>query len=307
MNLIGHQDIITRLSSQHEQGTLPHAVGLFGPAHVGKTTVARWLAAMLLDTTVEKLDSHPDFLSVAQLQDEKTGKTKQTISVDQIREVSHRAYQKPLAGNQVVIIIHDAHLLHQSASNALLKVLEEPAKTTTFILVSSQKSALLPTIISRTACFHFRPVPTAEIMNGLTGDNASVLAQAAHGKPGLALSWQDDASLFEAYQTQVDRFLQLCQEPFYAQLKRVEELFGDKKDPIATRRQLINELGVWQETLLAMQQGPLSYATTTAKTPSPAATTKIYDTIEDARSQLAKNIHPRLVVEHILLSISSAT
>jgi len=114
------------------------------------------------DTT---LTVHPDVvvleraLYTAQQLGSRTGET-QFISINQVRTlVLARAAFPPHEGRAKVFIIRRAEELHPSASNALLKTLEEPGASTHFILLTSQPEALLPTILSRTQRVRFAPLP----------------------------------------------------------------------------------------------------------------------------------------------------
>lgn len=309
--IIGHQPTIDALTNQYDRGVLSHAVGLFGPEQVGKMTIVRQLVAHMQGILPEQIDHHPDVLIVDRGFDEKTKKTKQHITVEQIRQVAHRAYQKPLSAQHVIIVINNAHLMHPSASNALLKVLEEPASTTHFFLLTDKKDHVLATIQSRTAMIHVPLVQEDQIHSslialGASPEQAAVYARAAHGRPGRALTFFHDTEAFSTFQTQVDRCLSLCHQPFYVQIEHIESLFGDKKDAIGTRAAIIDELAVWQQVILDLYQDRVTYST---KQVPPAlsarVTTALYDTIQTARTQLAQNIHPRLLVEHILLAFSS--
>ncbi len=98
---------------------------------------------------------HPDYYLITNEQG------KQSISIDQIRSISTKVYEKPQQGGNKVIWIKHAALMTEAAANALLKTLEEPPENTYFILSDEHNSQLLPTIHSR--CFsYFLAVPELE-------------------------------------------------------------------------------------------------------------------------------------------------
>src|SRR3989338_393110 len=101
--------------------TLPHALLFVGPKGAGKTSVAHQLGKALLGSL-----THPDFLTLERLVDEKTGKRKSQISVEQIRELNARLGLSSLGGGWKVVFIEEATALSMGAVNALLKTLEEP-------------------------------------------------------------------------------------------------------------------------------------------------------------------------------------
>jgi hypothetical protein len=131
-----------------------HALLLAGPAGSGKKTIAKTIAAKLLNVDIKKLDSYPYFIQVVRL------KSKQDIAIEQVREVIS-ALKLKVPGNknvQRVIFVEDAHYLSVPAQNALLKVLEEPAAGTVFLLSVNSVKNVLPTIASRAQALGIQPV-----------------------------------------------------------------------------------------------------------------------------------------------------
>ena len=96
---------------------------------------------------------HPDIITVARLTDEK-GKPRREIYVDQIRDVAADAVVLPNEAECKVYIIRDADTMNAAAQNALLKVLEEPPRFVSFLLVAASASALLETVRSRCVTVH---------------------------------------------------------------------------------------------------------------------------------------------------------
>jgi len=162
-SLIGHA---TQRTAQHrllERDSLPHALLLTGPAGIGKSLIAKELALKILSLDhdlprVEKLiaaGNHPDLLWVEVEED--------GASTEDIRGLLHTLHLKSFAGQNRVIVLNDAHVLHQQAGNSLLKSLEEPRPGTYFILISSQSSQLLPTIVSRCQVWTFHELSATEL------------------------------------------------------------------------------------------------------------------------------------------------
>ncbi|AAC07454.1 ATP-binding protein [Aquifex aeolicus] len=102
------------------------------------------------------MGEHPDFVVIIP--------SGHYIKIEQIREVKNFAYVKPALSRRKVIIIDDAHAMTSQAANALLKVLEEPPADTTFILTTNRRSAILPTILSRTFQVEFKGFSVKEVM-----------------------------------------------------------------------------------------------------------------------------------------------
>jgi DNA polymerase-3 subunit delta' len=124
------------------------------------------------------------------------------IKIDQVRSLRKTLRFAPLEGGRRVIIINDAHAMNLEASNAMLKILEEPPNDTYIIITASRTTDLLPTIVSRCQQIPFRPVAVADIAaalgtrSGLDADAATAVAVLAKGSLGRALSadaekWMD--------------------------------------------------------------------------------------------------------------------
>ena len=161
--LIGHDRIQTVFSRMLARETLPHALLFVGPEGVGKTTVAHQLVKTLLGSL-----AHPDFQTLERLVDEKTGKRKSQISVEQIRELNARLGLSSLGGGWKVVFIQEAAALSTGAVNALLKTLEEPKGKVLFLLRAGSTDGLPATIVSRCQTMRFSIVSGREIVEGLT-------------------------------------------------------------------------------------------------------------------------------------------
>lgn len=199
-SIIGHHEQRAYLERHLNAGTLPHALLLEGPPGVGKHLFARDVAAALLADSILPLDSNPDFLHLAPGIDETTGKPTD-IGVEAIRErLKPWAYLRPLHGAHKVAVLDDCERMGPDAANMLLKVLEEPPRYLTFMLVSGHAGGLLPTITSRCQHLVFRPLNDEEMRSTLEGerldaDDRALVATVAQGCPGTALRLIRDGRL----------------------------------------------------------------------------------------------------------------
>lgn len=159
--LIGNKRAWNLISSMITNKKMPHAILIEGEQGLGKKTLATFIAKACLCGEVEPclncktchlidVGSHPDMQIIVP--------DGTMIKVDQIRELRVEAFMTPLAAEGRVFIIDCAHTMNAAAQNALLKVLEEPPRGVTFILLSKSASALLETIRSRCVCFTLAPV-----------------------------------------------------------------------------------------------------------------------------------------------------
>ena len=124
---------------------------------------------------------------------------KRVINVNQARDIDVETNFRPHEGKARVFIIDDAEKMNDAASNALLKTLEEPARTSHLILLSARPANLLTTIRSRCQTIRFAPLSTEEIENYLVrhqkraGEEARLAAHLARGRLGVALDINLDA------------------------------------------------------------------------------------------------------------------
>lgn len=299
--LVGHQKTFNYFQKMIEQGTLHHAYALAGPQHVGKTTLAKHISAEILNTSVEKLPIHPDFLHIERIDED--GKLKKDITVEHIAQVTSKVMMTPMASKFNIVLIEDADKMNAYAANALLKTLEEPATPTIFFLLTPSLETLLPTIKSRVHSLELARVPL-EILESecqklfLDELNLAEMVQYSQGLPGLILQWKENPELFEDYKKEVERFFALFNKPLYEKIALVEPLFGDKKAHIEGRQELVQTLRIWEQCVQTLIMGSRTFPQVT-----PGTLVPIYDTIVRTISGLGQNIHPRLLVENILLTL----
>lgn len=188
--VIGHRQVVDLLTA--ELASPSQAYLFVGPSNVGKASVARIFAAGLVGGQDEDLvrraleGVHPDLIAVAP-----EGRT--SITVDQARMVVSAAARSPLEADTKVFLLEEASLLNDEAANALLKTIEEPIRSTRFVLVAESEDDLPPTVASRCRTVVFGRVPEADIVDGLvrTGiaqEQATKAARISGGRPGLAVA-----------------------------------------------------------------------------------------------------------------------
>ncbi|MEE8407217.1 MAG: hypothetical protein V3S32_08725 [Acidimicrobiia bacterium] len=190
-DVIGHEKVTELLASEFEK---PAQAYLFvGPQSVGKAFVALRFAAGLLggdsDERSRRLalaGTHPDLTIL-----EPEGAT--SLGVDQAREVVSRAAMSPIEADRSVFLIPNAGSMTDSAANALLKTLEEPASSVVFLLVAESEDDFPLTVASRCRTIHMGRVPLTVIIEaleskGLDPEQATSVAVVSGGRPGLALA-----------------------------------------------------------------------------------------------------------------------
>jgi len=154
--VVGQQHVTNTLLNAINQNHLAQALLFTGPRGVGKTTCARILARMI--NSEESTGDDQDFsFNIFELD------AASNNSVDDIRNLIDQVRFAPQAGNYKVYIIDEVHMLSQAAFNAFLKTLEEPPKHAIFILATTEKHKIIPTILSRCQIFDFKRITVEDI------------------------------------------------------------------------------------------------------------------------------------------------
>lgn len=235
-DIIGHASQRQQLKTDLEQGNVSHAYLFSGPEHLGKMSLALSFATDLLSvgksederlktrTAVEKL-THSDLLVLDRLWIEedceawdiiaessnvpqahrakKPAAKTDTIGIDDVRALQERLIETGM-GTYRCCIIRSAERMQDAASNAFLKILEEPPEGLIFLLTTESQGSLLPTIISRTRVIPFQRIATKEIrklLDGVSEDDSRFILHIASGAPGLAVKLRDDPDFLRLHRT----------------------------------------------------------------------------------------------------------
>ena len=201
-DMLGHEWAVDLLHQHIVQGSYRHAYLLTGPQGVGRRTLALRFAQALncpqppapgvpcrTCSTCTRLEAmqHPD---LAVVQAEQVGGT---LKVDQIRELQHSLALAPYEAHRRVALLLRFEEAHVSASNALLKTLEEPSPQVVLVITAESAESLLPTIVSRCEVVRLRPLPLETVRLGLQerwglpAEEATLLAHLSAGRLGYAL------------------------------------------------------------------------------------------------------------------------
>ena len=155
-DVVGQQAITNTLLNAIENNHLAQALLFTGPRGVGKTTCARILAKKINEQSGVTDDNDFAF-NVFELD------AASNNSVDDIRKLIEQVRIPPQVGNYKVYIIDEVHMLSTAAFNAFLKTLEEPPKHAIFILATTEKHKIIPTILSRCQIFDFKRITISDI------------------------------------------------------------------------------------------------------------------------------------------------
>lgn len=191
-DVIGQSAITQTLENAIKENHLAQALLFTGPRGVGKTSCARILAKMI--NSNGSVDENEDYaFNIFELD------AASNNSIDDIRNLTDQVRIPPQVGSYKVYIIDEVHMLSSNAFNAFLKTLEEPPKHCIFILATTEKHKIIPTILSRCQIFDFKRITVTDAKNYLKvvakaqnidaeDDALHIIAQKADGAMRDALS-----------------------------------------------------------------------------------------------------------------------
>lgn len=238
VSVVGQQNITTTLKNAIKGSQLAHAYLFCGPRGVGKTTCARIFAK-----TINCSNITADFEACNECESCQSFNENRSYniheldgasnnSVEDIRSLIDKVRVPPQIGHYSVYIIDEVHMLSQAAFNAFLKTLEEPPKHAIFILATTEKHKILPTILSRCQIYDFNRISIEDAVKHLQfvskseeveveEEGLTVIAQKADGAMRDALSIFDQIVAFSgkeiSYQQVIDN-LNVLDYDFYFRL-----------------------------------------------------------------------------------------
>lgn len=222
-DIIGHSQIFSFLKRSISQRKLAHSYLFSGPSHVGKKTMALQFAHLLLQSVPSQktsFNNHPDLSIIHPVKQ---------IGISDIRDVKKFMTLTPHTAHVKVCIILQADKMTEEAGNALLKLLEEPPKGSFFILISSQVSKIMKTILSRCLILPFSYVPRRELELSLIQHRKMKLSDFQEmypffmGRPGLYLQDHRD-SLYQLFSKSFSIFERLHRASIFEKLELAERL-----------------------------------------------------------------------------------
>ena len=308
-NFSFNEEVNTYLKSIIKNKSFSNGYIFFGAKGVGKKRTA---LQFIIDIFKQSSDSqnieekitnnnHPDFLIVEpssplEYKRSKTSELKKTISgseiikIDQIRNVKTFLGQKSISSEKKIVLILDAHLLNEAASNCLLKTLEEPSNGI-FILLTSELNLLLDTVISRCQLVRFRSFSGKEISYILKNYSESYKFN-----NDRKLKIQDLINSANGSPNQLFKNIEIWNELSETISSKLESPIKDSLEILEVSKLISEQLEIYQQICLVNLIQIIWWRD--------SKNIELVKKLENLKSFLRKNIQPRLAWEVTFLKIS---
>lgn len=337
----GHSEILRYITKSAEQDRLSHAYLFTGPDRVGKTTIAIDLACLInaepkttnSGNVVVDLKNDPQAIRIRKgfhsdvkiinyetpcSTDGTEIKSRVHISIEHIQDIKREASLKPFEGEAKIFIIEGAQNMTLEASNALLKILEEPSDQVFFVLTTSSTLHLPETIISRCQVLSIRSVKKSEIAEnlsniyGLDHLESENLSSLSRGRPGWAVAALKDATMVDSLSQLVNRISDIMSGTVEERFKYARKLSDQFR---MNREEVYAELDGWidwfreisiskngLEQYLFFRQKESDYLEISEKL-SQRQIVKAINLLFEIRGNLQNNAAPRLALEVLMVEL----
>ena len=323
--VVGHDWAVESLAHEISAGCLGHAYLITGSSGIGKHTFATAFAQAVLCSEASTpcgecrtcrliaQGKHPDVSVLTPVISGKLIKTAKIV-IEPIRELIYRFSLRPVEAARRIAIISGFESATDSASNALLKTLEEPPGDGLLILTAGSTNQLLPTIVSRCEQLALRPLPRAEVKQALTErwnaphDQAELFAHLSAGRMEWAVNMLNDS---EALEQRMDLLDDMGNLLIASRVERFAYASLLQKD----RQTVIKALDLWQSwwrDLILVTSGACTALTnidrevelrSVARQLDPERAAQVVVAIHTTLEQMEKNANVRLALEVLMLEL----
>lgn len=324
-NLHGHDWAVNLLQTHVAEDNLRHAYLLAGPQGVGRRTLAvRFAQAFNCTQTETPGDfcgtcrdcrqmaalTHPDLSLLQPVEGHKD------ILIDQVRELQHTLALSPYSARYRVALLPDFQRANESASNALLKTLEEPSEKVILLLTADALENLLPTIVSRCEVIRLRPASIASAQAYLQStyhlnpEQARLLAHISGGRIGIAVALLEDPEALSLRKDRLMQFLELLSAPRYERFSLAEAISKPYDKARSNASEIIPVwLSFWRDVFVRANGADLplinldfaAQVSQTARVLNPAEARQLIIAHEETLEMLDANANVRLLLETLML------
>lgn len=321
--MLGHEWAVAMLKEHIANDRARHAYLFSGPQGVGRRTLALRFSQALncpqptapgepcrTCRTCQQIEGtqHPD-LTV--MQAERVGGV---LKVDQVRELQRSLSLAPYQAHYRIAILLRFEEANPSASNALLKTLEEPPQHVVLILTAESGESLLPTIVSRCEMLRLRPLDLGTVERGLQTqwhipqEQARLLAHLCSGRIGYAISLHRHPELMQQRREYLDEHSRMLSASRVERFAYAESLAKDKEQ---LRQALVIWQSLWRDVLLQASGSAAPMANLdraheienlSSKT-EPESAYQIINLFQKHINLLETNVNPRLATEVLMLEL----
>lgn len=299
----GQQFAKKYLSNSIKSNMVSHAYMFEGPTGVGKNTMARELAAILLE--MDNLFNSPDYIEIKP--------DGNSIKIAQIRKLQTDILVKPFKSYKIYVI-DEAQKMTVEAQNALLKTLEEPPKYAIIILVTNNKESLLDTIKSRCEIIKFTPIPMREVANylvttGVDEKRASLLANFSRGSMQKAIELSESED-FHLRREEVQKYVETFLGGNLIEIMDIQSSIEKYKDQIINVLDLL--INYFRDIMMAKENvdnsmiinlDRLVFIKNMSKKTTYSQLSKIIDIIEETKNKLRSNCNFNISIQVMTLNI----
>lgn len=234
-DIIGHTHIVSVFDRLLQSGQLSHAYCLVGPAHIGKHTLAKSIAATYLHISNVELSHHPDVFELSP-EEKENGK----IKIEMVRQCKEFLSQTSVHGHGLVVLIDQAHTMTDEAANALLKSLEEPPAKALFLLITPSVSLLPQTVVSRCQTIQCVPVSQEEVQQELASssmieEDKKMCMAIAHGRIGIVRACIESPDFLSQIRELYTQAIALRTSPLYEKIQLAEVVTKDESMTLSDR------------------------------------------------------------------------
>lgn len=291
------------LSNSIKSNMISHAYMFEGPSGVGKNTMARELAATLLE--MENLFNSPDYIEITP--------DGNSIKIAQIRKLQSDILVKPYKSYKIYVI-DEAQKMTVEAQNALLKTLEEPPKYAIIILITNNKESLLDTIKSRCEIIKFTPIPLVEVADYLTQigvdkNRASLLANFSRGSMQKAIELSESED-FHIMRDEVQKYVETFLTGSMLDIMDIQSSIEKYKDNITNVLDLLvnyfRDIMMVKENVdssMIINLDRLVFIKNMSTKITYSQLSKIIDIIEETKNKLRSNCNFNISIQVMTLNI----
>ncbi len=340
--LVGNRHITDFLEKAISANKLNGSYIFYGPDNLGKSTIVRHFAKILLCQKgagnlpcgicrsclsfkavngAGRETDNPEHIAHGDCHFLEKDPDKKNISIEQVREFIRVLSMSSFLGSFKIGIIKQAETLSQEAANALLKTLEEPREKVIIVLLVKNLEFLPKTIVSRSQVLNFYPVSSAIIYDYLIEVKKASRSQAKNfsrlclGRPALAVKFLEDEDFYNNYLNKIDIFLNFLGQDLSERFLAIEKSLGQKSLGQESVRMAKKILEVWQGVIrdwILMEYGHINLIqnriieTNLIKLQKRFTVKElvgILKLIKQAGVYMEANVNPKTALEHVAMNM----